>query len=161
MNRSKELGGATVAPAAVSGAHGNPYPVLPQTVPAVLRAAADLIEPKGAWTRFTLARRKGNLRGKITTPDDPQATCWCVEGAIMRFTGGYTRDYWTATEALTAATGFAHFGPAEFNDAKGRTQAECVAALRKAAALADGTSTRQAPDASQANVLNPPKSGAS
>lgn len=94
----------------------------------ILNAAADLIEPEGAWTQDAAAR---SAKGWVIVPNTKGAVCWCVWGAIQR----------AGNERRVADEAFLFFAtttpaPIDWNDAEGRTQAEVVAALRKAAALA-------------------------
>ena len=101
-----------------------------QTVADVLNAAADLIEPEGAWTRGVLAR---NASGNLVMPCNPEAICWCALGAI-RVAGHFV-------QAATRSVCFfrRHIGVEsieDWNDATGRTQVEVVAALRAAAIAA-------------------------
>lgn len=125
----------------------------PATVPAVLRAAADLIEPEGKWTQNWWARR---ANGTICEPIDPAAACWCLRGAVNRVvrgegaTGDVTRlppiqtdaerFIGEATPMRRASNG--EYDTSGFNDAPERTQAEVVAALRKAADLAEAEASQ-------------------
>lgn len=107
-----------------------PSPSRPETVADVLSAAADLIAPEGAWTQRVLARhRNGNPIG----PHTPNAACWCSIGALDRSSGSYC-DYVSALRALQKAVGKEDV--AAWNDHPERTQAQVVAAFRKAAELA-------------------------
>lgn len=101
----------------------------------VLNAAADLIEPEGAWFKGNMA---ANARGEEY--DDayesvaPDAVCFCAIGAIERVTGG----------GLLEARAIAYLGKVveeragisiipDWNDAPERTQHEVVAVFREAA----------------------------
>jgi hypothetical protein len=97
----------------------------------ILERAADLIEPEGRWTQGALAKSK---TGRQVIPEGRSAVCWCVYGAIQRITGTPlgSRALW---DALKASVGTVNI--ASWNDTRGRTQAEAVAALREAAALAE------------------------
>lgn len=90
----------------------------PKSVADVLEAAADLIEPDGAWTQGEYVGINGN--------------CWCALGAIKRV-GNYVGDINPASmQLLLVISGrFVH----EWNDAPERTQREVVEALRSAASL--------------------------
>lgn len=109
----------------------------PDTPAAVLRAAADLIEPEGAWTQGVFAR---DATGKQTSALSAEATCWCTWGAVAHVCGR-TRYSWSPEfRALLKVLRLPIDDPgrvALWNDATGRTQAEVVAALRKAADLAE------------------------
>ena len=100
---------------------------------AVLLAAADLIEPEGAWCRIHAAR---DARGKAVKAVSPDACSWCLLGAITRarVQAGFGFSVWT--EALAAISATANNNASKWNDAPGRTQAEVVAALRSAAGAA-------------------------
>jgi hypothetical protein len=106
----------------------------PMTIAEILDAAADLITPPGKWTQIQMA---ADLRGECCDSTSPEARCWCAAGAIVRV-GGYS-DY-EGLVALSAAYDAADCAVGgsltEFNDDPHRTQAEVVAALRKAAAIA-------------------------
>lgn len=105
----------------------------PNTVADILTAAADLIEKPGAWTQGAFARDE---HGCSTGWRSEDAKCFCVSGAITRAgdrPAGLNRA-WQVFNDWTIKRGFSHL--ARFNDAPGRTQAEVVAALREAAALA-------------------------
>lgn len=100
----------------------------------ILSAAADLIEPEGAWTQGANARLR-NALGQPTGASDPKAACWCAFGAMLRKTSA------PSLNPFYAATGYAEkvidgVNLRCWNDEKGRTQAEVVSALRKAAELA-------------------------
>jgi hypothetical protein len=101
----------------------------------ILRQAADLIEPKGAWTKHAMAREIG---GRHVPVESTTAVCWCAVGAIVRLAPGYAANqlYCDAIRAIERQVG----GPVPaFNDAAGRTQAEVVAALRAAADKAEAS----------------------
>lgn len=106
-------------------------------VATVLNAAADLIEPEGRWTQGTLARDEAGL--EVHNPDDAEAYCWCVAGAIQRVTGGGWSDadfaiYHASRRAVLGAVGLGEDDSiAPWNDAPERTQAEVITALRQAA----------------------------
>ena len=89
----------------------------------VLERAADLIEPEGKWTQ-----------GKYGSHD----SCMCAKGAIYHV-GAWDERADEALEAVYAilpSTGIISDRLVAWNDAPERTQAEVVAKLREAAALA-------------------------
>jgi hypothetical protein len=47
----------------------------------ILVRAADLIRPRGRWTRHVLARDR---RGQPVAPTDPRARRWCMAGAVLK-----------------------------------------------------------------------------
>ncbi len=119
----------------------------PAEVAAVLRAAADLIEPPGRWTQRFSAR---DVKGSPAGPTSPEAVCWCAYGALMKVSIDLrVNDVCAAQSACHRAlslfprpgvpVSYATFSSVpEFNDARGRTQAEVLQLLRKAAELAEG-----------------------
>jgi hypothetical protein len=102
----------------------------PLSVADVLDRAADLIEPEGAWSNDDVAR---TATGEETHASDPEATCWCALGAIWRTADRAGVNRYAADKPLFNLLGKSI---GEFNDAPERTQAEVVAKLREAAALA-------------------------
>jgi hypothetical protein len=105
----------------------------PTSVPAVLRAAADLIEPEGRWVQGFWATTK---RGRAIGYEEANAACWCAVGALMRVSRSAPLDLWYPTrDALERVID--HQSIPGWNDAPDRTQAEVVAALRRAADLAE------------------------
>lgn len=104
------------------------------SVSEILNAAADLIEPEGAWTQGMFARKAD---GHSTGPILPEAVCFCAVGGLMRAAGGVGslayHDAFNRLNAMARRAGFMHV--ANWNDDTRRTQAEVVAALRQAAKL--------------------------
>lgn len=107
------------------------------TIAEVLDRAADLIEPEGAWTQNEEAR---DALGYPVRSISAAASCWCIVGATF----SVCRDLILSSDAdsfladtLPDEVGFGA-DVAEWNDTAGRTQAEVVAKLREAAALARG-----------------------
>ena len=98
-----------------------------------LERAADLIEPEGAWTQGALYR---DALGEPAGAASGKAVCWCAVGALNEVRGPFS-DAFEAVEALLPKPRTFHLRPlSDWNDAPGRTQAEVVAKLREAAALA-------------------------
>ena len=113
----------------------------PNTPRSVLLAAADLVEPYGRWTRHELAR---DADGRSAAPTGPHARCWCVAGALQAVCGGAASGaYQDAMEWLMRAAGLTNVSG--WNDAPGRTSAEVVALLRRAADLAETPNTPRRP----------------
>lgn len=108
----------------------------PLSVADVLERAADLIEPEGAWTQHHYARNEyGTPFIHCSRYPEGVATCFCANGAINVAAGNKpTEDYTPATNFF--ADMFADGDSGDWNDAPARTQAEVVAKLREAAALA-------------------------
>jgi hypothetical protein len=94
----------------------------------VLERAADLLTPEGAWTQGAFARDEDGapLLGSV----DGAARCWCMVGAVIH--AGNGQHFNKANDLLCDITE----GTFSFNDEPSRTQAEVVAKLREAAALA-------------------------
>ena len=108
------------------------------TVSETLRAAADLIEPKGAWTQ---GRYWTDADG-ATYNDNPEGAlpvCWCALGALgevgkvdpadLNLRGRSVAD--KAYEALVDTIG--NSDVVSWNDAQRRTKTQVVAAFRAAA----------------------------
>lgn len=109
----------------------------PLTVAEVLERAADLIEPEGAWTRGAYAADECNDSIDTLHPD---AKCFCAMGAVYRAAGASslykTGPLDVVNDVRKHLITVVGTTMASFNDAPGRTQAEVVAALRSAAAVA-------------------------
>lgn len=113
--------------------------MLKQTSPNEL-AALTLLDAQAlvesGWLQGRFARNAG---GAVVDPRDDCAASFCMIGAVCKVTG---RDYgdewgdWPELVPLIAVTGsLIADGLSGWNDAKGRTQAEVVAAFGKAAEL--------------------------
>jgi hypothetical protein len=119
-----------------------PHPRIrsPEVSPAIaeiLEKAAKLIEPEGAWTQGHFAR---GASGNPTGVNSRWARSFCAEGAIL-----FSPEGLTTSEQNDADDFFCSILPdapgnpiAAWNDAPERTQAEVVAKLRQAAAIARG-----------------------
>lgn len=94
----------------------------------VLAKAADLIEPKGAWLQRQCV---GAKRKRPCGYDD--ASCFCLFGSVVTVCHRANILYAPAWRMVEIAVGPS---PIVWNDAPERTQAEVVAALRGASALA-------------------------
>lgn len=99
-----------------------------KTVSEILFAAAELIEPEGAWTQGTVAR---NALGEDVEGDAPDAVCFCLIGAIGKATDHHYDAAKPVYELLETLVGDGWIDL--WNDAPERTQAEVVAKLREAA----------------------------
>lgn len=101
----------------------------------ILDRAADLISPKGAWTN------KGyyafNAAGETVEPEDPEAVCWCLAGAIDRVAADREQAREARDLVRTVLPKGRTFIPL-FND--NGTQKKVVAKLREAAAKARAVS---------------------
>ncbi len=92
----------------------------------VLESAADLLEKPGAWGQGSYY---------------PRAGCTCALGALAKASGIEPAGNWdNYTKRLPYQAATLAFGgvneAVQFNDRPGRTQAEVVAKLREASALA-------------------------
>ena len=103
------------------------------TVPEVLRKAADLIEPEGAWTQGEMGR---DHTGERVSCRSDAAVKFCALGAISRAGDGALED--EAAQILRDVVKPRRNDIARWNDAPGRQQSEVVAALREAADRAEG-----------------------
>lgn len=127
-------GGALPLHGAASGGQAGGLAIA--SVPAVLRRAAELVEPDGAWLQRDAVL---DARGRLCAYAD--AACFCLFGAVRvaAGTGGQPiadelfEGAWRVLENVLPGR-----DPIGWNDRPGRQQTEVVAALRKAAALADG-----------------------
>lgn len=80
----------------------------------ILKAARAKIEKPENWTQGHLALRSD---GRIVGPDNPEAVCWCAEGAIRAVSRKTKGDFNAAYAALQDAlpsqyVGYVHV----FND---------------------------------------------
>ena len=110
----------------------------------VLRQAADLLEPEGAWTQGAFSRNADgsvDFGGEEGEPDGVAVSpvCWCALGAIAHVTKSdptrasvFTRlgPLWPAINGLQSVVGQEID---EWNDEPERSQADVVAKLREAA----------------------------
>ena len=132
------------APATPSGSHASheaadassPSVSIPSAVADVLERAADLVEPEGAWTQEAYARTAS--RTPLGWGAHPSAVCWCALGAIDAQQAGpiWARAAYMLADAVGAKRTRFNSEIGAWNDAPHRTQAEVVAKLREAAALA-------------------------
>jgi hypothetical protein len=117
-----------------------------KTVSEILDAAADLLEPEGAWTQEAFSRNAdGSCDFSEDGDDDPivaaAPVCWCALGAITAVTGEDPLSYSTFSVLGGAASSrarqflndFLDRTVEDWNDDPSRTQAEVVAKLREAA----------------------------
>lgn len=114
----------------------------------VLSMAADLIEPRGAWTQGYYARDEG---GEQVEAEEPKAICWCAIGAMAHAIGREIATFDPVSRAegyLIDAIGYHSI--ITWNDAPERTQADVVTAFRKAAELAREDEAAEGPAQSPA-----------
>lgn len=103
------------------------------SVAETLERAADLIEPEGAWTKDWFAK---DAAGRDVDAGDCDAVCWCVRGAVHHVSGEDEPNEEQIFAPLRAVLGEGVDVIEGWNDADETTQAEVVAKLREAAALA-------------------------
>lgn len=114
-----------------------------KTIRDVLLAAADLIEPEGAWTQGVSARDRNGSPVGIKSDN---AICWCLLGALHKvceYTGrnlhgeksqGKVWDVlYSVAEKESANSGDSR-NISQWNDDPSRNQSEVVNLLRKVAA---------------------------
>lgn len=102
-------------------------------VRAVLLRAAEIVEKPGAWTQGAYAK---TAEGLVTSSQSPDATCWCMVGAVMRACDGDAKLESGCWYAILGVLGSGCVP--DFNDAPGRTASEVAAKLREAAGGCDG-----------------------
>lgn len=95
----------------------------------ILRAARAKIERPECWTKGAFAR---DAVGGECMSSEPDAVCWCSDGAIGAVIATTDVHDFCAFEALSRAIGNLHV--AEWNDAPERTHAEVLAAFDAAIA---------------------------
>jgi hypothetical protein len=95
----------------------------------ILRAAADLLEPEGAWTRAALAR---DPRGRDVNYASPDACSWCAGGAILKIAG----DRPLADQVLDFLSQYVRFGHLGMWNDRQTGPEPVLAALRAAAEAA-------------------------
>ncbi len=103
-------------------------PPTPQQIAQVLTAAADLIEPAGAWTQGCSAR---DSDGRAVRPNNSAARCWCMVGAMCKVVSYDHALGALASKAVAQVIGTQWLSG--WSDVPERTQPEVVAALRTAA----------------------------
>ena len=122
------------------------------TTAEILTKAADLIEPKGAWTQGTFWRDREGRQVCLEDALLGSASCMCMAGAIYVASGQRHPSHrlWELVDKVIPRPRDGSAAMPFFNDNPERKQAEVVAALRKAAALAreaeeptDGAMKRQ------------------
>jgi hypothetical protein len=100
----------------------------------VLRQARALLTPEGAWTQGADAR---DWAGESISPLAPNVICRCAMGAMLAVAGSY--GVIKPAEALLRRA--ANVNPlvslVDWNDERGRTQAEVLAAFDAAIAQAE------------------------
>lgn len=85
------------------------------------KAARELLTAEGAWTQGALAR---DAHGFVVPYDAPNATCWCLQGALHRVTESY--DEWS--NAFYTLANELRVVPA-WNDHRDRIQADVLQIL--------------------------------
>lgn len=107
----------------------------PKTALSVLVAARKLITPRKRWTKGSWARADGGI---TTDETDPAATCFCMSGAIRRYTNGDAadaHDIRVRDAARSAVHAVIHSDSiAAYNDAVRRTHKQVLAAFDRAIA---------------------------
>jgi hypothetical protein len=96
----------------------------------ILNAAADLLAKPNGWCQGTLAR---DANGTPVEPESLEACSFCAIGAIEKIAPSGTYHAQRARYKLSKV--LPDMAISFFNDTKGRTQDDVVAAFRKAASL--------------------------
>lgn len=98
----------------------------------ILNRAADRLSKRGAWTKGADAR---DANGRdVSDPNDPDAVCWCVGGAIWRETPPDCQIGLVISFFSGAVQGADPIY--EWNDKPSRRKHEVIATLKAAAAKA-------------------------
>ena len=85
---------------------------------------SELLSQPGAWTQGAMGRNRFN------EPVQPRIACkWCIVGAMYFCEVGYSDDRKLKLISKVNKAGFTVI--AQWNDARGRTQAEVVAMLKE------------------------------
>lgn len=108
----------------------------------VLYGAARILEPEGAWCQGWYAKDANGMDVRAMEDDcdalSPRACQFCAVGAIRRAAGDAEEAVDPAVDVLVRVVkDDMNASVTLWNDAPERTQAEVVAKLREAAALAD------------------------
>lgn len=96
----------------------------------ILRKARDLISVPERWTKGELARSAGGYK---VSPRSSNATCWCIEGALIKASGEWAYE----TRAIKLMMQIVNSVLHGWNDAPKRTHAEVLGAFDHAIALAE------------------------
>jgi hypothetical protein len=88
--------------------------------------AFELLENPKSWVQKTYARISPEWLTGVE-PTSPQATCWCIVGAIHRC---YPENE-VAKNRMAVCEAIGWQSPIDWNDAPERTHAEVVALLKK------------------------------
>lgn len=85
---------------------------------------------KKGWTQGSLAR---NSKGMLRSPDDPDAICWCMIGAICKVTtnNAEVMRFLQCTHNALKKRGIPS-AIAAYNDTVGRTKEEVIEVLEEA-----------------------------
>ena len=99
----------------------------------ILKAARELLSVPERWTKRVSARATD---GKSCPIDSPNATCWCIVGALGKIT-----DYALPDECTDVLREGLPGSLVSFNDAPERTHAEVLARFDEAIARLEGSAT--------------------
>lgn len=107
----------------------------------ILDAAADLIEPEGAFTKGAFGRDA--LGRKLLAAELDRAVCFCTIGAVIKAGGfhGVTDRGLHATMRFHPEFGAILWDVVTWSDRPGRKSKSAVSALRRAADLARAAET--------------------
>lgn len=86
----------------------------------ILVAARELLSDKKHWTRGDLAH---DVDGAAVDPRSKNAVCWCVIGAVQKFSLGYQCDALNRIHNAVGESG------SEFNDYHTTTHADVLRVL--------------------------------
>ena len=98
----------------------------------ILRKARKLIEKPERWCKGDAAKDRAGENEDVMSR---KAAAFCMAGAVVRASGGWCREYYTARDHVEAVIGsHALDALAEWNDAPRRTHAQVLRAFDKAIA---------------------------
>lgn len=64
----------------------------------VLEKMKDLLQDEDHWTKGSYARRSKDPNEQGVEIENPEATCWCLEGAYWKIKAGIDQASWSVAE---------------------------------------------------------------
>jgi len=100
----------------------------------ILKRVRALLSDPARWTQGEMAR---NMFGAPTDPAGPNATCWCLMGAIQRETND--DPFLAGSVYQILRTQLQGQSVSDFNDSRATTHADIMAVLDKAIESSEST----------------------